>query len=453
MPRSPSSARRIPALLRRGGRSPVVGGGGPLAPSQTALKNWWQPSGLTVATSTWLDDGTEGATLTQGFANPAAVGIPIDGYQAIFGNNSNALENATTDIAASAPRESWIVLRPDDLSTQLAFDGLTGSNRNTLFVGSTGVITANAGSNLASATGAAPEHRAMLLRIVVNGDGSGAIYRVASVAGATSSPIASGTIGSGRWQGITLAASNAGSSGWKGEIAELLRYEAVLSSGDAATTAAYLLAKYPSVAKIGRTAINLDCLGDSLTEGFASSSGYSYKLALFTEFEANDISPTETLLFNGTINQRCLDHNGVTGETISQIEARAAAAISGSAADVLVLLAGTNDCQSGGYNGATAEAAYASLLATIYAADPALPVVLCLVPPLTNTTHNANANDLNSRLVSTVIPAADSAITTVDVRDAGFTTGAGFTTDGVHFNTAGENAAAEVIAAGIRAAL
>ena len=49
--------------------------------------------------------------------------------------------------------------------------------------------------------------------------------------------------------------------------------------------------------------------------------------------------------------------------------------------------------------------------------------------------------------------AAASTITVVDPRDAGWTTGAGYTTDGVHPNERGETALSTVIEAGIRAAL
>jgi lysophospholipase L1-like esterase len=432
----------------------VAGGGGPLAPAQTALKNWWQPSGLTPATSIWLDDGTEGATLTQAFANPVTMGIPIDGKQAMSGIALSALENATTSIAAGTAREVWIVLRPDNLSTQLAFDGLGGTGRNTLFVGATGIVTANAGTSLASATGAAPEHRPQILRVVVNGDGSGAVYLVTDIASATSSPISTGTIGSAVWTGITLGANNAGSSAWLGEIAEVLRYSAVLTGSDPATTAAYLLAKYPSAAKFTRTQVYLSCIGDSITQGQFSESGRSYRLKLFTAFETSDISPTETIIYRGTTNDRCLDHNGVSGDTIAEVDARVAASISANAPDVMVLLVGTNDCQEAGYDGPTAQAAYASLLATIHTADATLPIVVVLVPPLTNATHNANVNDLNPRIETAVAAAAHATtITVVDPRDDGWTTGAGYTTDGVHPNDAGETALSTVIEAGIRAAL
>jgi lysophospholipase L1-like esterase len=435
------------------GRSPVVvGGGGALAPALTSIKNWWQPSGLTPATSIWLDDGSEGATLTQAFANLVTMGIPIDGKQAMSGISLGALENATTSIAAASAREVWIVLRPDNLSTQLALDGVGGTERNTLFVGATGIVTANAGTSLASATGAAPEHRPQILRVVVNGDGSGAVYRVTDVASATSSPIASGTIGSAVWTGITLGANNTGSSAWLGEIAEVLRYSAVLAGSDPATTAAYLLAKYPSAAKFTHTPVYLNCIGDSITQGQFSESGRSYRLKLFTAFETSDISPTETIIYRGTTKDRCLDHDGVSGNTIAQVEARVAADIAANAPDVMVLLAGTNDCQDAGYDGATAQAAYASLLATVNTADATLPIVVVLVPPLTNATHNANVNDLNPR-IETAVAAAASTITVVDPRDAGWTTGAGYTTDGVHPNDAGETALSTVIEAGIRAAL
>jgi hypothetical protein len=446
------SARRIPALFRRGGRSPFVGGGGPLAPTLTSLQNWWAPQSLDTGASTWTDLGSEGATLAQGFANPATLSIPIDGLQAITGTPNAALENAVTSMTGA--REVWCVVRPHNIAatSRLIYDGVGGTNRQSLFSQTTGALVANAGTSLSVASGI-PEDRPQILRVRVNGDGSGQIYRVTSVATATSSPIASGTIGTSTWAGITVGASNSGSSALDGALAEILRYSAILSDADAETTAAYLLSRYPSCAKFGHADVNLLPLGDSLTQGILSESGYSYKEKLFYAFEATDVSPTSTLLFRGSVQQECFNHDGVAGNTIAQIEARTAAAIAASSADVMVLIAGTNDAQDAGYDGATAEADYASLLATIFTADPTLPIVLCLAPPMTTVPHNANITDLNGRLGATVIPAASSTITTVDPRDAGWTTGAGYTTDGVHPNDAGETALSTVIDAGIRAAL
>ncbi len=102
--------------------------------------------------------------------------------------------------------------------------------------------------------------------------------------------------------------------------------------------------------------------------------------------------------------------------------------------------------------GLVADAAYDSLLSTIYTADNGLPVVLCLVPPLSNGTHDANVDDLNTRIEDDVVPGASSTITVVDARDYGFVA-ATHTTDGVHPNTLGEQALSDAIEAGIRAAL
>lgn len=420
------------------------------SPSSITLQNWWRPEGLNLAATYWTDEGSEGADLTAGFANPAAESIPIDGNTSISGVGLSSLKNISTSM--SGAREVWVVVRPDDLSTQLVLDGSAGTNRQTLFVGASGAISANAGTTLATAGGTAPEHRAQILRVVVSGDGTGSIYRVTDTGASLTSPLITGTIGSGLWDGITLGAANTGSSAWKGAISEVLRYSSALAVDDSTTTAGYLLSKYPSAAKITLSTTNLLCLGDSLTSGAPSESGYSYKENLFYAFEGNDISSTTTLVFNGTNNQQVFDHDGVSGNTIAQIEARAAAAIAANSPDVLVLIAGTNDCQDALYDGPTAEASYASLLSAIHTADASLPVVLCLVPPLTTVSHNNNATDLNSRLISTVIPSALSTIHTVDVRSEGFTSAAGFTIDGTHFNAAGESTAAIAIEAGIRSA-
>jgi lysophospholipase L1-like esterase len=415
----------------------------------TDLQNWWQPTGIDSGlASTWYDSGPEGADLVQAFANPLTLSIPINGKSSITGVPSSALENATTSM--SGAREAWVVIRPHSIgiTSRLVYDGLGGTNRQTLFSQTSGNLVANAGTSL-TASGGIVDSRVQILRVVVDGTGTGAIYRVTDVASA-STPIAAGTIGSGDWAGITVGSGNAGSNSFQGAIAELLRYSALMSPTAVDQTAAYLLSKYPSAAKYNLTPTYLLPLGDSLTQGLLSTSGYSYKEKLFYAFEANDVSSTSTLVFNGSIEQECFHHDGVAGDTIAQIDARAAAAITASSAGVVVLIAGTNDARDAGYNGATAEADYAALLATIYATDPTLPIVLCLAPPMTTVSHNANINDLNSRLVSTVIPGASSTIYTVDPRTAGWTTGAGYTTDGVHPNDAGEAALATVIEAGIR---
>ena len=422
------------------------------APAMMDLQNWWEPTGIDSGlASTWYDSGPEGADLVQAFANPLTLSIPINGNSSITGVPSSALENASTSM--SGAREAWVVIRPNTIgiTSRLVYDGLGGTNRQTLFSQTSGNLNANAGTSLTVAGGIV-DSRVQILRVVVDGTGTGAIYRITDIPSA-STPIAAGTIGSGTWAGITVGSGNAGSNSFQGAICELLRYSALMSPAAVDQTAAYLLAKYPSGAKYNLTPTYLLPLGDSLTEGSLSTSGYSYKEKLFYAFEANDVSPTSTLVFNGSVEQQCFHHDGVSGNTIAQIDARAAAAISASSANVLVLIAGTNDAQNVGYNGATAESDYASLLATIYTADPTLPIVLCLAPPLTNTTHNANINDLNSRVVNTVVPGASSTIYVVDPRDAGWTTGAGYTTDGTHPNDAGETALATVIEAGIRLAV
>mgnify|MGYP000697894745 CR=1 FL=1 len=420
-----------------------------LAPVSTDLQNWWKPENLTVGvSSSWTDAGSEGATLTKGFASDPANGTPIDGHATLDANSNQAMEHATTTLHGAS--EVWIVLRSDNHSTQLAFDAVGSSDRHTFFVSSNDNMSANAGSTLAVTDGFI-EHRPQIVRIRVNGDTSGDIFRITDTGSSVTTAIGSGTIGSGDWTGITMGAANSGSSAWRGDIAEMLRYSDVMASG-AATTAAYLLAKYPSCAKYDQTEVTLLCAGDSITAGTASTSLRSYRGQLREAFETTDVSASTTLVFRGTSEDRCMDHDGVSGETISQIDSRMAAAIAAHSPDVLVLIAGTNDCQDAGYVGLVADAAYDSLLSTIYTADNGLPVVLCLVPPLSNGTHDANVDDLNTRIEDDVVPGASSTITVVDARDYGFVA-ATHTTDGVHPNTLGEQALSDAIEAGIRAAL
>ena len=178
-----------------------------------------------------------------------------------------------------------------------------------------------------------------------------------------------------------------------------------------------------------------------------------YRGPLFYAFESNadDIEPgVRTLRLLGNVLERAADHSGVSGNSIADLDARIAAVIASQSPALMVLLIGTNDCRNNGatYDTTATPAAYAALLATIYAADNSLPIVACLVPPQANATHNDNVTELNGNLVATVFPAADSDITTVDLNS--IITAGSHLADGVHPNDAGYAIIASAIEAGIR---
>jgi lysophospholipase L1-like esterase len=410
------------------------------------LVTWHRPSGLDVGAETWLDEG-DGNDLAAFTANPCLDGIPIDGHATLDASNQSALKQALSSL--TQPWTTYVVTRARTfVATVLLHDGHTSTNRCTLFSSGTAdptALTSNAGSSLAAA-GGWRWNTVHAVRVTANG-ASSEIY----VTDLTGTPVASGAMGAGTWAGLTLGSANTGSSAWRGDIAEMLRYS---GAHDAAAVEAYLIAKYPSIAKRAWTAQSLLCLGDSITLGLESTDGRGYRPYLREAFETADVEPgVRTLRFMGPTADAAMDHAGVSGDTIAEVDARAAAAISGSSPEVLVLLAGTNDCRDNGttYDSVTTPAAYADLLATIFAADNALPVVVCLVPPLLNGTHDANVDDLNAELVATVIPGADSTITVCDLNS--ILNAGTHLADGVHPNDAGYALIADAIEAAIRTAL
>lgn len=424
----------------------------------TKPQNRWAPEDLTPgASAVWADSGAEGADLTSGFAGDPAFGFTLDGRNTLNPNAAQAMENATTSMTGATDREVWVVARSDDHTTQLLFDAVGGTDRNSFFVNTGDDLNINAGATLALTDGLlGKEHRPFIMRIVYEVDGTASVYVVDSEANAIASPVLTGAAGTATWAGITLGASNTGSSAWKGGVAEMLRYDDIQSDAEAKSIASYLLERYPSCAKFNSTEVSLMTLGDSLTAGL-SATDYAYRDALRKLFEgAGDVSESEALVFRGSNEDATgcvVDHDGVSGNTIAQVTARVAAAMAANPPDVIVLLAGTNDCRNNGttYDSVTTPAAYATLLSTIAASDDTVPVVCCLLPPLTNSTHNANVDDFNAELVATVIPGATNPITTVDLNSIVAT---GDLADGVHpTSTAHETIIAPAIAAGIRAAV
>lgn len=79
----------------------------PLTPPVSFLQNWYAPENLDISSSMWIDTGYEGSILTQAFTNPVAVGTPIDGLQAIYGNLSNALQSTATSMSG-ARDAGWV---------------------------------------------------------------------------------------------------------------------------------------------------------------------------------------------------------------------------------------------------------------------------------------------------------------------------------------------------------
>jgi lysophospholipase L1-like esterase len=130
-------------------------------------------------------------------------------------------------------------------------------------------------------------------------------------------------------------------------------------------------------------------IGDSLTAGTSTFAGprdwfknLAGELGLATRF-VGSLTTQNGLL--GTFDARDYGHAGVGGETTAQIAARATTEIAATDPDLVIVNGGANDAS--GDNFATMTANWVSLLSTIRAAKPGVPICIHTRP----CTNNAGA--------------------------------------------------------------
>jgi lysophospholipase L1-like esterase len=196
-------------------------------------------------------------------------------------------------------------------------------------------------------------------------------------------------------------------------------------------------------------------VGDSITEGYlaggAIDGGYRVPMQTLVGSRIRQIGP---YLNNG------LRHNGVGGSTIAGVTARISVPATGIGSGspyrprVIVLIIGTNDANSAGYNGATAAAALGTLLATIESLEPEVRLVVMSSLPTLTTIYAANAADFNGRIGAVLDASAihlDGRMVRVDVGSV--VTAAHVAADGVHPNAAGYAALAAALWPAVQTAM
>lgn len=182
-------------------------------------------------------------------------------------------------------------------------------------------------------------------------------------------------------------------------------------------------------------------LGDSITLGGASASNNGFKarvsaLAVAAGVAYQNVGPYRT----GTLAD--IQHAGVSGDTIAQMEARVVADVAAYRPRFTTIHAGTNDM------GGTATAALAALrsLLIVHRAATGSKVVVCKIPPRTG--FEATVNTFNAGLQAEITAAGYTAANSILV-DPGVV--AGELTDGVHPNDAGHDKIAAAVWAGLQA--
>jgi lysophospholipase L1-like esterase len=190
-------------------------------------------------------------------------------------------------------------------------------------------------------------------------------------------------------------------------------------------------------------ALTIHPRGDSITAGQGSTDGLGYRstlrLALVTSL------PEVTATFVGPYGSAPNQHGGNPGRTIAEIETDYETWIATPATppDLVILMAGTNDCDTAGpaYNGATAQAAFGALLDAIIASNADAQVVV-LSPPTVNPANTAPADEtLRANLADyaprCVLEARKRSFLTVDLHAESLTWVAGDFDDDVHLSDSG----------------
>ena len=196
------------------------------------------------------------------------------------------------------------------------------------------------------------------------------------------------------------------------------------------------------------TTLRLMPLGDSITWGVGSSTGNSYRGALWTDLSGEG----HTLDFvgsgrNGTMSDP--DNEGHSGYRIDQISALADATVNRYRPNVVTLEIGTNDLNQG-YQVATAPARLSSLINQLTADAPDATVLVGSVIVSKSSTEEANRAAFNQQIPG-IVQAAQSAGKHVRYVDMSALTPSDLS-DSLHPNDGGYKKMADAFNAGIQAA-
>lgn len=155
-------------------------------------------------------------------------------------------------------------------------------------------------------------------------------------------------------------------------------------------------------------------VGDSWTDdaGFPGALGTGVRAGLATRFADISVSATFTGPNGGNT------HAGVGGATLVTMNAAIAAWLTTYTPNLCILHGGLNDANAAA-SGATISARWATLLATMYSARPAMRVVACLIPEINGHASRQYINAANALLPATFAAssyATDNLLRVADLR-------------------------------------
>lgn len=362
---------------------------------QSKLLDWYSPESYDSITPQWNDLSINGNTLVKQTNNPLT-GISIDGKSTLEFTGAGWLEHAVGDIPTSDVNIFFVVRTDLVATTQLLCDANVGTagKRVTAQVITGSIFRGFAGSNLTAPANSLIKDTVHLLRLHVS-SGIGGLY----VNDIDANPLITGSIGTSTWAGLAIGASNAGTSAFQGDVAEVFRTNSTLTTTEKAQIETYLINKYPSAAKATLTITDLFIEGDSISQGIGSTDGYGWKSYVRTSFEASDVDASHRLRFVGPRRQKCMSNDALSGRILATMRDGIAAQVTAYPPGVVVYFGGTNDCQGddGAYDSITTPAKLMDGITNLRAVYGG-PLVLVLIPAMTNSTNNANVNDFNQSI-------------------------------------------------------
>lgn len=196
------------------------------------------------------------------------------------------------------------------------------------------------------------------------------------------------------------------------------------------------------------TRVRLFALGDSLTVGAQSTDGKGYRSILRAAVTATPLA-TGPLDFVGPVSDDPIDHFAANGRPIvyyttgTNLTDQIGSGTRRAHPDVVVFMAGTNDCIDNGttYNGTTTPAAWASVLETFRTTEPQAKIIALKVPSFPTgssyVTFQTNVDDLNSKLPALVTTQQGLGQTVALIETMTGVVDGDYSVDGLHFNDSG----------------
>ena len=162
--------------------------------------------------------------------------------------------------------------------------------------------------------------------------------------------------------------------------------------------------------------IKLLPLGDSITEGVMESDVSGYRDDLWSLLNQGGYSVDFVGNRTKGIGNFDLDHAGIGGERIDQVESRVDGLVSSYQPDAILLMAGTNDINQGA-GVALAASRMDSLMDRINAQQPNGQLFVAAIPPLSNASFNQEAQQYNAQVEALVLQkqAQGQSVTFVDL--------------------------------------